>query len=94
MRYLLLGNTGLEVSEVGFGGVPIIRLSTAEAVKVLRLVYDRGITLFDTANAYFDSEEKIGLAFEDLRVRVILASKTLKRDRGGVAALNGRDIPP
>jgi len=86
MRYLELGKTGLTVSEVGFGGIPIIRLSTAEAVKVLRLAYDRGITLFDTANAYLDSEEKMGLAFEGLRSRLVLATKTLKRDREGVEA--------
>jgi uncharacterized protein len=83
MRYITLGKTGLEVSEVGFGGIPIIRLSTAEAVMVLRRAYDRGITLFDTANMYLDSEEKMGLAFDGIRSRLVLASKTLKRDRAG-----------
>lgn len=86
MRYVMLGITGLEVSEVGFGGIPIIRLSTAEAVTVLRRAYDRGITLFDTANMYLDSEEKIGLAFDGIRSRVVLATKTIKRDRAGVEA--------
>jgi hypothetical protein len=74
------------VSEVGFGCIPIIRLSTAEAVTVLRRAYDRGITLFDTANAYLDSEEKVGLAFEGVRNRLVLATKTLKRDRAGAEA--------
>ncbi len=83
MRYITLGQTGLKVSEVGFGGIPIIRLSTAEAVMVLRRAYDRGITLFDTANMYLDSEEKMGLAFDGIRSRLVLASKTLKRDRAG-----------
>ena len=86
MRYIILGKTGLEVSEVGFGCIPIIRLSTAEAVMVLRRAYDRGITLFDTANAYLDSEEKMGLAFDGIRSRLVLASKTLKRDRSGAEA--------
>jgi predicted aldo/keto reductase-like oxidoreductase len=86
MRYITLGKTGIEVSEVGFGGIPIIRLSTAEAVLVLRRAYDRGITLFDTANMYLDSEEKMGLAFDGIRGRLVLASKTLKRDRAGAAA--------
>ena len=81
MRYVILGKTGLEVSEVGFGCIPIIRLSTAEAVTVLRRAYERGITLFDTANAYLDSEEKMGLAFEGIRNRLVLSTKTLKRDR-------------
>ena len=86
MRYRILGKTGLEVSEVGFGGIPIIRLSTDEAVRVLRRAYDRGITLYDTANMYLDSEEKIGRAFEGLRHQVVLATKSIKRDRQGVEA--------
>jgi uncharacterized protein len=86
MRYITLGKTGLEVSEVGFGGIPIIRLSTAEAVTVLRRAYDRGITLFDTANMYLDSEEKMGLAFDGIRSRLVIASKTFKRDRAGAEA--------
>jgi len=86
MRKVVLGKTGIEVSEAGFGCIPIIRLSTSEAVIVLRRAYDRGITLFDTANAYLDSEEKIGLALEGIRKRVVLATKTLKRDRAGAEA--------
>ncbi len=86
MRYVTLGKTGLEISEVGFGCIPIIRLSTAEAVVVLRRAYDRGITLFDTANMYLDSEEKIGLAFDGMRSRLVLATKTLKRDRAAAEA--------
>lgn len=86
MRYVKLGKTGIEVSEVGFGCIPIIRLSAAEAVKVLRRAYDRGITLFDTANMYLDSEEKIGQAFEGIRSSLVLASKTLKRNLAGAEA--------
>lgn len=86
MRYVTLGRTGLQVSEVGFGCIPIIRLSTAEAVKVLRRGYERGITLFDTANMYLDSEEKIGAAFDGIRTKLVFASKTLKRDSVGAEA--------
>jgi len=86
MRYVMLGKTGLEVSEVGFGCIPIIRLSNAEAVTVLRRAYDLGITLFDTANAYIDSEEKIGLAFQGIRSSLVISTKTLKRDRAGAEA--------
>ncbi|MFZ0932573.1 MAG: aldo/keto reductase [Syntrophobacteraceae bacterium] len=86
MRYTVLGKTGLEISEVGFGCIPIIRLSAAEAVMVLRRAYDRGITLFDTANMYLDSEEKIGLAFDGMRSRLVLATKTSKRDLAGAEA--------
>ena len=80
----MLGKTGLKVSEASFGGIPIIRLSVEEAVKVLHRAFDRGINFFDTANAYRDSEHKFGRAFHDRRERVILATKTGRRDGAGV----------
>jgi hypothetical protein len=86
MRYLPLGRTGLIVSEVGFGGIPIIRLDPDAAVAVLRRAFDRGITLFDTANAYRDSEEKIGSALGKERAKCVLATKTIRRDAGGALA--------
>uniref|UniRef100_A0A7C3UYN1 Aldo/keto reductase n=1 Tax=Desulfobacca acetoxidans TaxID=60893 RepID=A0A7C3UYN1_9BACT len=86
MRYLTLGKTGLRVSEVGFGGIPIIRLSMEEAVAVLRRALERGVTLFDTANLYMDSEDKFGRALAGERRRLVLATKSIKRDRAGVEA--------
>ena len=80
MRYVKLGKTGLKISEVGFGGIPIIRLDTDTAVKVLRRAYDKGITFYDTANIYRDSEEKIGRAFDGMRKKIVLATKTFQRD--------------
>ncbi len=84
MRTTVFGRTGLKVSELGFGGIPLIRLRREKAISVLRRAYDRGITLFDTANMYLDSEEKIGAAFYGLRDKVIIASKSLKRDAAGI----------
>ena len=86
MRYVTLGRTGLAVSEFGFGCIPIIRLSKDDAVNLLRHAFERGITLFDTANAYRDSEEKIGIAFAGMREKIVLASKTLKRGAEDVTA--------
>jgi predicted aldo/keto reductase-like oxidoreductase len=87
MRQRILGKTGLKVSEVGFGGIPIIRLSMDEAIRVLRRAAERGITLFDTANVYLDSEEKMGRAFQGLpRQQLVLATKSMKRDRAGLEA--------
>lgn len=83
MKYINLGKTNLNVSEVGFGGIPIIRLQTAEAVKVLLHTYDKGITFYDTANMYSDSENKIGLALSPFRDKVIIATKTIRRDAKG-----------
>lgn len=85
MRYKLLGQTGLKVSEVGFGGIPIMRLTADEAVRVLRRALDRGITFFDTANAYTDSEEKMGMALAGRRTDVVIATKTIKRDAASAA---------
>lgn len=83
MNYVKLGKTGLTVSEAGFGGIPIIRLSVDDAVKVLRHAYDNGITFYDTANMYRDSEAKIGQALSPFRDKIIIATKTIKRDARG-----------
>ncbi len=83
MRYQKLGNTGLEVSELGFGGIPILRLESVDAERIVRHAFDKGITFFDTANAYRDSEDKMGRAFEGIRQKVVIATKTLRRDGKG-----------
>jgi len=79
MRLRELGTTGLRISVVGFGGIPIIRLPFDEAVAVLRHAVDQGITFFDTAHVYMDSEEKMGRAFAGIRDRLVIASKTQQR---------------
>lgn len=83
MQYRKLGKTGLTVSEVGFGCIPIIRLDTEQAVKTLRHAYERGITFYDTANAYRDSEAKLGKAFAGMRDKIVIATKTGRRDGDG-----------
>ncbi len=84
MRDVIFGKTGLKVSELGFGGIPLIRLGREKAVEVLLRAYERGITFYDTANMYLDSEEKIGSAFHGKRDKVVIASKSLKRDAAGM----------
>ncbi len=85
MKIRELGKTGLKVSEIGFGGIPIIPLGVEEAVTVVRHSFDLGVTFFDTANMYGDSESKIGQALEQVRDRVVLATKTLDRSYEGAA---------
>jgi len=80
MKKVKLGNTGLTVSELGFGGIPIIPLPLEEGAAVVRHCYDLGITFFDTANVYGDSEKKVGQALCDVRDKVVIATKTLRRD--------------
>ena len=80
MKYLNLGKTDLKISGVGFGGIPIIRLYTDEAVRVLLHAYAQGITFYDTANMYRDSEAKIGRALSPVRDKIVIATKTTRRD--------------
>ena len=86
MKKHRLGRTGLMVSPVGMGGIPIMRLTVDEAVEVVRHAQQQGITFFDTANKYNDSEVKMGLALEGVRDQVIIASKSLARDARTVLA--------
>ena len=76
MRNIRLGKTGIEVPQNAFGALPIQRVSTEEAVSLLRNAYDGGMRFFDTARAYTDSEEKVGIAFEGIRDKVFISSKT------------------
>lgn len=86
MNTVKLGGTDLEISEVGFGGIPIIPLSKKEAVSIVKYCFDLGIRFFDTANMYTTSEEKIGTALESVREKVVIATKTTQRDANGAAA--------
>jgi predicted aldo/keto reductase-like oxidoreductase len=81
MKTVRLGKTNLQVSCVGFGGIPIQRLTEKEAVEVVQRCIDRGVTFFDTANAYTTSEERIGKAIAGRRRDLVLATKTGARDK-------------
>ena len=83
MVKVTLGNTGITVEKNAFGALPIQRISTQEAVKLLRKAYDKGVTFFDTARFYTDSEEKLGEAFEGMREKVYIATKTGATDAEG-----------
>lgn len=76
MVTVTLGKTGIVSDKNGFGALPIQRVSDEEAVRILKKAYDGGVTFFDTARFYTDSEHKIGLAFEGMRDKVHIATKT------------------
>ena len=76
METVILGSTGIKVNKNGFGALPIQRVSTEDAVYLARKAYDAGITFFDTARAYSDSEVKLGEAFDGMREKVVIATKT------------------
>ena len=76
MRQVTLGKTGITVPQNAFGALPIQRVSQETAVKLLRRAYEGGMRFFDTARAYSDSEVKVGEAFNGIREKVYIASKT------------------
>lgn len=76
MATITLGKTGLQVEKNGFGCLPIQRVTKEEAAYLLRKAVDGGMNYFDTARSYTDSEEKVGYAFEGIRDKVILATKS------------------
>ena len=84
METIRLGRTDMMVSKLGFGGIPIQRISEDEAVAVVKRCLDLGITFIDTANAYTTSEKRIGKAISGRREGLILATKSSSRTRDGV----------
>ncbi len=80
MKQVTLGSTKITVEKNAFGALPIQRISQTEAVKLLRKAYDGGIRFFDTARWYTDSEIKVGEAFEGMRSKVYIATKTGAQD--------------
>ncbi len=76
MAKVTLGKTNITVEKNSFGALPIQRISKEDAVKLLRKAYEHGITFFDTARYYTDSEVKLGEAFEGIRENIYIATKT------------------
>ena len=101
MKKRTLGKNKLEVSALGFGcmglssayGRPVSR---EDGVAIIRAAFERGVTLFDTAEAYgpFANEELVGEALAPIRDQVVIATKfgfdiDLKTGQRG-AGLNSR----
>lgn len=84
LRRVILGRTGLEVSTIGFGGIPIMKVDKDTAKSAILTALCQGINIIDTARGYGDSERKIGNAIEGLEAKPIVASKSSKRDAPGI----------
>jgi len=76
MKKRRLGRTNLNVSVIGFGGEWVIPSSMEYASKMYKRALDLGINYFDTARIYGNVEEKLGRALEDVRDKVVIATKT------------------
>ena len=86
MEYRILGKTGLKISRLGFGGIPIQRID-AEGTKVLvHQMLEACINYIDTARGYTVSEEFLGYALEGIRDKFVIATKSMSRTKEAMAA--------
>lgn len=86
MKYTTLGKTGLRVSVVGLGGIPVQRTDRKEAKEIVTACMEQGINYLDTARGYTVSEEFFGEALKGHRDRWIIATKSMSRDYEGMKA--------
>lgn len=84
METMRLGRTGIMATRSAFGALPVQRVPMADAKRLLRTAYEKGINFFDTAHSYTDSEEKIGAALSDVRHHIFIATKSPAKDRKGL----------
>lgn len=85
MNMVTLGNTGLKVSAISFGGIPIQRSDAANTLAVVDELEKFGINFIDTARGYTVSEEYLGAALKGRRDKFILATKSMSRSREAMA---------
>lgn len=76
MNYRKLGNTGMEVSVIGLGGVQLGSSDTEYAIKVIHKALELGVNYFDAARSYWDSEVKLGLALKGRREKVYISTNS------------------
>ena len=75
-----LGNTNMKIKRVGFGGIPIQRITQDDTNLVINELEKQGINFIDSARGYTISEEAIGIAIEGKRDKFFLATKSMSRD--------------
>jgi predicted aldo/keto reductase-like oxidoreductase len=86
MEKIRFGKTGLMVSRVALGGIPIMRVSNTEGAALVRKALALGINFIDTANGYLDSEEKVGEGIRGVRRdELVIASKSMAPDKATFA---------
>ena len=84
MDYRVLGKTGLQVSRMGFGGLPIQRTDENACREILVKLADLGVNYIDTARGYTVSEGYIGKALAGMRDKFILATKSMAKDKASM----------
>ena len=86
MEYRILGKTGLKISRMGFGGIPIQRIDAEGTKTLIHELRDAGVNFIDTARAYTVSEEYLGYALEGIREDFVVATKSVSRTKDAMAA--------
>ena len=86
MEYRMLGNTGLKISRLGFGGIPIQRIDAEGTKALMQRLKAAGVNYIDTARGYTVSEEYLGYGLEGIREDFVLATKSMARTREAMAA--------
>ena len=86
MEYVTLGKTGLKVSKMGLGGIPVQRIDAEGTRKLVCKMAEAGVNYIDTARGYTVSEEYLGYALEGIRDKFILATKSMARTKEAMAA--------
>ena len=86
MNYKVLGKSGLKVSQMGFGGIPIQRIDAAGTRKLMEQMVEAGINYIDTARGYTVSESFLGEALAGIRDKFVLATKSMARTKEAMAA--------
>ena len=86
MEYRVLGKTGLKVSTLGFGGIPIQRIDEEGTKALMASLMEAGVNYIDTARGYTVSESYLGYALEGIRDKFILATKSMARTKEAMAA--------
>lgn len=81
MEYRVLGKTGLKISRLGLGGIPIQRIDAQGTRVLVHQLMEAGVNYIDTARGYTVSEEYLGFALEGIRDRFVLATKSMARTR-------------
>ncbi len=86
MEYRILGKTGLKISRLGLGGIPIQRIDKEGTKTLIHSLMEAGVNFIDTARGYTVSEEYLGYALEGIRDKFVIASKSMSRTKEAMAA--------
>ncbi len=86
MKYVTLGKTGLQISQMGLGGIPIQRADVDAAKALVKAMVDAGVNYIDSARGYTVSEAFLGEALEGYRDKFVLATKSMARTKEAMAA--------